>query len=357
MNPSLSLPPSLWPLVHRAAGGEAWPPRTTKEADAFLEAAAREGVLGLAFEVDDLPEAVRAARDRQRAWPTLLARRAGVLGDALAELRRVLGDEPVVLLKGADYAWRLYPRPDLRPMQDLDFLVPESRLEAVLERLRRGGAVPRPTRSAAARLPSYYERGLWLGEVQVEPHVRFLPRARERVDYAAVWARKAPTAVPASFRLDDVDGLAYHALSLAKDELSAPLIRWIDLWLLLARAPGTLAAAAERAREWGTRRALYGALRRASQLFPELESRELASVRDGLLSGRVRRFLDRFVLPPVSEQGRVRAVTRRRQLWRKLWLLDDARLRLGFGLSHGYASLRGRLARGGPDGAVPGAPR
>lgn len=356
MNPPLSLPPSLWPLVHRAAGGEAWPPRTEKEADAFLEAAGREGLLGLAFEVDDLPEAVRAARERQRAWPLLMARRSGILQGALAELRRILEDEPVVLLKGADYAWRLYPRPELRPMQDVDFLVPEARLEAVTGRLRRGGAVPRPARSPAARLASYYERGFFLGEVQVEPHVRFLPRARERVDYAAVWARKAPTSVPATFRLDDVDALAYQALSLAKDELSAPLIRWIDLWLLLARAPETLPAAAERAREWGTRRALYGALRRAAQLFPELESRELAAVRDGLLPGRVRRFLDRFVLPPVSEQGRVRAVTRRRQLWRKLWLLDDARLRLGFGLSHGYASLRGRLARG-PDGAAPSGPR
>jgi hypothetical protein len=163
------------------------------------------------------------------------------------------------------------------------------------------------------------------------------------VDYGALWARKVPTAVAATFRLHDVDALAYHALSLAKDELTAPLIRWVDLWLLVKADPARLAAVADRAAEWGTRHALYGALRRGAQLFPELETPALASVRDGLASPRVRRFLDRFVLPAVGDQGRAGAVTRARQLWRKLWLMDGLRFRVGFGLSHSYAALRGRL--------------
>jgi hypothetical protein len=343
MGPALPLPTSLWRHVHRAAGGAAWPPAAAAEADAFFEAAAREGVLGLALEAEDLPPVVREARSRHGAWPALLARRASILGDALGRLREVLGDEPVVLLKGADYAGRLYPRPHLRPMQDLDLLVPAGRVGEVDRRLRAGGARPRAARSAAARLPTHYERGYTLGEVIVEVHVRFLPRARERVDYAAVWARRVSAGAPATFRLDDVDALAYHALSLAKDELTAPLIRWVDFWLLLRAQPPPLAAAAARAGEWGTRRALYGALRRGAQLFPELEGGELAAVRDGLLAPTARRFLDRYVVPPVADQGRAGAVTRARQLWRKLWLMDDARLRLAFGLSHGVATLRGRV--------------
>ena len=339
------LPPSLWRLVHRAAGGARWPPATVAEADAFLTAAAREGVLGLAFEAPDLPALVQEACGRQRAWPALLARRAEILLAGLAELRRLLGDEPIVLLKGADYARRLYPRPALRPMQDLDLLVPAARVEAVGERLLAGGAVPRLPRVAAARVPSHYERGFLLGEVLVEVHGRFLPRARERVDYAAVWSRRIPVDMPGTFRLDDVDALAYHALSLAKDELTAPLIRWVDLWLLLQAEPARWDAAAARAGEWGTRHALYGALRQAGRLFPELETPALLAVRDGLLAARARRFLDRYVLPPVAQQGREGVVTRSRQLWRKLWLLDDVRLRVGFGFSHGYASLRGRLRR------------
>jgi hypothetical protein len=346
----LDLPPPLWRLVHRAAGGARWPPESAAEADAFLAAAAREGVLGLAFEAAGLPAPVQDACARQRAWPALLARRAEILLEGLAALRRVLGGEPIVLLKGADYARRLYPRPALRPMQDLDVLVPASRVDAVSQRLLAGGAAARIPRVAAARVPSHYERGFLLGEVLVEVHARFLPRARERVDYAAVWSRRIATDVPSTFRLDDTDALAYHALSLAKDELTAPLIRWVDLWLLLQAGPARLGAAADRAREWGTRRALYGALRQAGRLFPELETPALLAVRDGLLSGRARGFLDRYVLPPAAEQGREGVVTRPRQLWRKLWLLDDVRLRVGFGVSHGLASLRGRVigARGGP---------
>jgi hypothetical protein len=357
MSPALSLPPSLWRRVHHAAGGPAWPPAGAAEGDRFLEAAAREGVLALAFAAGDLPPAVQEACARQRAWPALLARRAAILQSALGRLRGLLGDEPVVLLKGADYGGRLYPRFELRPMQDLDLLVPASRVEAVAERLLAGGAQPRPPKAAASRLPSHYERVFILDEVVVEVHRRFLPRARERVDYGAVWERRVPAGAPATFRLHDDDALAYHALSLAKDELTAPLIRWVDLWLLVQADPARLPAAAARAAEWGTRHALYGALRRAAQLFPELETPALAAVRDALLGPRSRRFLDRFVLPPVADQGRAGAVTRGRQLWRKLWLMDDLRLRVGFGLSHGYASLRGRLL--GPRAGRPalGGPR
>ncbi|HEX6737612.1 MAG TPA: nucleotidyltransferase family protein [Vicinamibacteria bacterium] len=341
MSPALSLPPSLWQRVHHAAGGVEWPPSSKAEGDRFLEAAAREGVLGLAFEAADLPPAVQEARERQRAWPALLAKRAAILQETLTRVRGLLGDEPIVLLKGADYAARLYPRPHLRPMQDLDLLVPAARAQAVGERLRAGGAQPRLPRTAAARVATHYEHVFILGDVVIEVHTRFLPRARERVDYGAVWERRQPTITPHTFRLDDVDALAYHALSLAKDELTAPLIRWVDLWLLQADA-ARLEAAADRAAEWGTRRALYGALRRGAQLFPELETPRLAALRERLLAPPTRRFLDRFVLPPVADQGHAGVVTRRRQLWRKLWLMDDLRLRVGFGLAHAQASWRGR---------------
>ena len=46
----------------------------------------------------------------------------------------------------------------------------------------------------------------------------------------------------------------------------------VDLWLLLKTVP-SLDPAGRRAREWRATHALYGALRQALDLFPEMEAR------------------------------------------------------------------------------------
>ena len=345
----LEVPLPVWQAVHAAASGEPWPPSGGAAADLFVAQAAREGLLPLLFEQPQLPDTVKAALPRHAAQAALARARTALLLRALATLFGLLRDEPFVLLKGADYATRLYPRPELRPMQDLDLLVPRQRLEAVCARLSAAGLRPREPRTAARAASSYYERAFSLGEVIVEVHQSFLQRSRARIDYEAVWRRRVPRPADGlgTARLDDADAVAYHALSLAKDEFTVPLVRYVDLWLMLRGRPELAEAAALRAGEWGTRRALFGALHQAARLLPDLADARTQETARAMAGPLARRFLAAAVLPPLPEQGRAGVVTRRRQLWRKFWLIDAPWRRLGFAAEHALALLRG-LARRRP---------
>jgi hypothetical protein len=315
--------------------------------------AEREGLLPLLFEQDGLPEVVRVALGEHRALERLYRRRSDLLEEALADLLRRLKGEPVVLLKGADYRRRLYARPWLRPMQDIDLLVPRERMDAVCEQLLESGMAAVPPAAAAARVASYHERVMLLGPVVVEVHHSFVQRARHRIDYQAVWSRRVPLGegVPGAFRLDDADVIAYHALSLAIDEFCVPLVRYLDLWLLLESRPESLEAAVDRARGWRTARALYGGLRQLFRLLPESQTEAREEQTRRLISGPGRRFLEAAVLPGLEDHGRGKSMSRRVELWRKLWLLDNSWRRLCFGAYHAYALVAGRR-QGGRERAV-----
>ena len=338
------LPPSLWPLVHRAAAGEDWPPSSEAAADLFVAQATRQGVLPLLFEAgDEMPALVQAALVRHRGFKRVQAARTARIQDAVGRLCGVLGGEPVVLLKGADYMRRLYPRPELRPMDDVDVLVPRARIDEVGRRLEAAGLRPEYPAGPVARLPSYHERVFdWDGLV-LEVHHSFIQRPRHRVDYEGVWDRRVPVAAAGgcAARLADADGLAYHALALSIDAFAVPLIRYVDLWLLLAATPDALPAAARRAREWQAVHAFYGAFRQAFRLFPEMRTPARAAVVEGLLPAPARAFADRFVLPRPREHGRER-IGRGLSLWRKFWLMDNRRRRAGLALYHVYAMAAGR---------------
>jgi hypothetical protein len=338
------LPPSLWPLVQRLATREPWPPPSASSAARLVWQAEREGLLPLLFEQEGLPEVVRGALAEHRALERLYRRRSELLENALEELLRRMKGEPVVLLKGADYRRRLYARSWLRPMQDIDLLVPRDRIDAVCRRLLDAGLNAVAPGSPAARLPSYHERVLQLGPVVVEVHHSFVQRARHRIDYDGLWSRRVRVGGEGldAFRLDDPDALAYHALSLAIDEFCVPLVRYLDLWLLLESRPESLAAAVERAHGWRTARALYGALRQLFRLLPESQSEARAALARQLISAPGRRFLEAAVLPRLEDHGRGKSMSRRVELWRKLWLLDNTSRRLCFLAYHAYALVAGR---------------
>lgn len=344
---SVDVPAPVWHAVHAAVLAGPWPPADAPSADVFVEQAGREGLLPLLFETPGLPDALRGALARHEARRALAVARAQILGRALRTLAEAMGDEPFVVLKGADYAFRLYPRPDLRPMQDLDVLVPAARMDAVCDRLRSAGLRPRPPRAGAREAPSYYERTFLLGDAIVEVHQAFVQRTRARVDYGGLWQRRVPwpDLGPAAARLDDADGLAYHALALAKDEFTVPLVRYVDLWLMIRARPELTQAAAARATEWRTGRAFFGALRQAARFIPDLAAPAVQDTARALVGPIARAFLSRFVLPPAEEQGRERVVTRRRQLWRKFWLMDDSWRRLSFAAEHVAAAARAMAGR------------
>lgn len=343
-------PPSLWPALHRLATGEDWPPSSPEAVKPFLARAIKEGLFPLLFAQQGLPAAVREALDRIRPLVWMSARRAEIMFTAMRQLGEVLRDEPFAFLKGADYAHRLYARPALRPMGDLDILVSRERMNDVTRTLLAGGLVSVFT-GAVTELPWYHERLFRLGEVSIDVHHSFIQRSRNRVDYDGVWARKVLLEAPgvSAYRLSDVDAFVYHAFAMAVDEFWIPLSRYVDLWLM-ARADGDIwERAVERAREWGVERALYGSLRLASRTLPELGELGVHRALERLLTPSARRFLDGWVLPDSGERARRARLPRTVQLWRKLWLMDGLRHRAAFALYHGYAVLAtARRPRGGP---------
>jgi hypothetical protein len=338
-----SLPASLWPAVALLATGALWPPSGPEAAERFVERAEVEGLLPLLFGEVDPPALVAAALEKRRAVLRVHELRVAVFRATAARLAEVLAGEPFLFLKGCDYAWRLYTKPELRPMQDIDILVRSDRIDAVTARLLHAGFPRGYPAGPVSRTAGHYERVFDLGPVRLDVHQAFLPSWRLRVDYRSVWNRRVPFDGPCqAFRLSDLDALVYHAVAMAKDELTVPLGRFVDLWLMLRREPGLLGPALDRARDWRARRALYGALAGARRIFPELA--QFVSERDlgCLLDSRARRFLDRRVLPrPGSRAGDARW-PRATQLWRKFWLIEGFPRRAAFALSHAAAVLRGR---------------
>ena len=341
---SAFLPPSFWPSAHQLTTNGQWPPTTAAGARLLIERCSWHGLLPLLFAQPDLPPLVERARDEAKGWQRILETRARLFQDALVAVCDALGDEPAVLLKGADYAQRLYPSPFLRPMQDVDLLVTADRMDAVCQRLQDAGLVRQPA-FGAARDPTHHERVFFHGKVIVEVHQSFIQRARHRVDYDAVWRRRVPMEVVGRItsRLDDVDALAYHALSMSIDQFHVRFIRYVDLWLLLRQREGIALAAAERARQWQAARALYGALSLSCRLFPEFRTGDVDAAMARVLPASTRRLVNGWVLPRPPELHRTRQPPRIVQLWRKALLMDTAARRLAFALSNARARLRGLL--------------
>jgi Uncharacterised nucleotidyltransferase len=184
--------------------------------------------------------------------------------------------------------------------------------------------------------------------VRVEIHRTFGHKIRTAVDYEDVWAHREP--FPAgdfeARRLAPLHAMGVHALNLAKDELSSPLIRFVDFFLMLRLWAELIPGLAALARAWKIERALYGSLRVTAALFPEIETERVTQAMESLLSPGARRFLDSFVIP-----DRLRTLSGHRdgravQVWRKGWLTDGAARRALFLGSWAWRSARESLPIG-----------
>jgi len=336
------LPPSFWPAVYRVAGGEVWPPQTDQQAAAFIERVVPEGLLSLLMAEQSLPSVVVRAIRGFQALDRTNRLRAHAFADSLKTVVDLLQGEPIIILKGTDYAYRLYPAPHLRPRQDIDILVHRERATTIASRLKNAGFILHFPAGAVARVPAYHEAVFEVGNATVEVHHSFIQRARNRIDYAGVWERAKPWSGFDSrlLQLDDADALVYHAVNMGSDQFSSPIFRHLDVWLMLRNREELLPVAVDRAREWATSRALYGALRQTSRLFPEMSSPAVEDAMRRLLPRRTRDFLDRHILP---DPWLRRRYGRAGQLWRKFWLIDDGFHRAAFALYHSYAVIAGRL--------------
>ena len=254
--------------------------------------------------------------------------RTDILLRALQTVGELLDGEEFVLLKGCDYIFRLYETPYLRQMADVDILVPPSRMEVVHERFRAAGMQQQFPSGGVDRLESHHETVFKLGDVTIEVHRSFIQRARNRIDYDAVWSRRVSAAH--GLRLSDEDALLYHALGLAIKEFNVPLVRYFDLYLMAGDVTEEVAA---RAREWRIERAFYASLRQLKTVFPELHIETSM-----LLTKKQRDFIDtRVVASPFRRRGPQK---RREQLWRKWHLMDGYRERIGFLAYHAAAKVK-----------------
>jgi putative nucleotidyltransferase-like protein len=342
------LPPSLWEVVALRATGAGWPPETQSRAELVARACLDEGLLPLLQAESALPPVVRDAAGHAAA-SRLHVDRDHALRRGLRRALEMIGSE-VVVLKGSDFAHRLYVDPALRPMSDVDLLVPLARAAEVRADLERAGAVP-ILRGPATRVASHHEIAFDFAGILLEVHHSFVQRARHRIDYDAIWSARVPVDVLGirTARLCDADVVHYLLLSIAKDSLAPRLLCFVDLWLALRAAPRALEGALERAHRWSTVRATYAALAEAGRILPELDGESHRRARESLLPASERRWIDRYVLPRGAGKP-----TRAVQLWRKLWLLDDMRHRTTFFVYHAGAVAHGlwvgRAPRARPGG-------
>ncbi len=314
----IELPENFWPVIASAAG-TAWPPHGGEEAHRFVEQCASEGALPLLF-VSPSPSTVTDELNGWRAFDAANRHRTVTLTRTISGLPSLLGEE-FILLKGSDVANRLYSSPELRPMGDIDVLVPLQAIDGITRRMISKGLRPRYTRLThfSRRNP---DLAFDLGVVTLEVHHSIVHRASARIDYAALWRARARTSVAGVdlWRLADADALIAAALTIAKDNLAAPLIRYLDLWLILRDQPQLAAEAMARARDWRVENAVYAILRIASTLFPQFR-----------LSIESRPSLERLIVSRcgqhVSDARRIPCLTR---LWRKYWLLDRIDLRVRY---------------------------
>ena len=329
------LPPSLWDVVALRATGARWPPETQSRAELVARACLDEGLLPLLQAEPALPLLVRDAV-RRATSSRLHVDRDHALRRGLRRALELIGSE-VVVLKGSDFAHRLYVDPALRPMFDVDLLVPLARAAEVRAHLEYAGAAP-IFHGPATRVSSYHEVAFDFEGILLELHHSFVQRPRHHIDYDAIWLARVPVdvlGVPTA-RLCDVDAIHYLLLSIALDSLAPPLLRYVDLWIMLRAAPEALEGALDRAHKWATVRAAYAALTEAGRILPELNGESHQRLRESLLPASERRWIDRYVLPRTPIRP-----TRAYQLWRKLWLLDNTRRRGAFLAYHACAVAQG----------------
>jgi len=303
----------------------------------------REGLLSLLLADATLPAFVAQAARPYEALDRTNRLRARVFENSLRTALDVIGDESVIVLKGTDYAYRLYPSPHLRPRQDIDLLVQRNRAAAIAHRLKNAGFRQHFPAGPVSRLPTHHEMVFEIGNATVEIHHSFIQRTRHGIDYDCIWKRATQWRGfdQRLLQLDDADALISHSINMSVDQFSNPIFRHLDFWLMLQANEQILSQAVGRSREWAAAHALYGALRQTSRYFPQFATPVVERAMEQLISPRTRAFLDREILPdPWSPRRRY---GRGGQLWRKFWLIDDARHRAAFALYHAYAVMAGRL--------------
>jgi len=220
---------------------------------------------------------------------------------------------PVFLLKGISYAGWLYADPAERPMSDVDLLVRSRDHARAVDALAQLGF--RHAGPGVQRSPRHHAMTLKRPNASVDLHRGPTQRGRVAIPMNEVRDRARPAAwIPGAYRLDELDDLLFHFANLARHDLIAPLLSFVDAARMLRRLDaGGRGELRRRARQWRFERVLEAcitAVENACGWRAERAGWWLPS-RDELLDGA----------PP----------WRPVQLGRKLMLIEGPRELLAFG--------------------------
>ena len=211
--------------------------------------ARREGVAPLLYHVlneagwpADVPPDVRA--DLRQAYYATTARNLLIYRE-LSRILAALSPLPIVVLKGGALAATLYPSIGLRPMGDVDLLVPKGQLDQAVAAVRALGYVPEgpEIRSGLARLISYevnFDGGEYI-PLHVELHWNLIggeaSHYRPKIDW--FWEQVELTNLldVQALVLKPTAHLLYLAahLALKHGEAQSPLRWFYDIHLLMTR--------------------------------------------------------------------------------------------------------------------------
>jgi hypothetical protein len=243
---------------------------------------------GLARRPDPTVPAAVALRLQAR-FKEALARHVVMSRDLAALLRALAAASiPTIPLKGAYLGEVVYPHPAVRPMSDIDVLIPADdrfRVDGILSGLgyRRGNDAHSWAFDVAYDGATFYDGP---GGARVDVHWRLLNDPRcgwNRAAGEAVWDRAVPVTLAGerALALSPEDLVLSLAAHLAVHHGLAGLVWYWDLKLVLDRWSSALDWDGLRARaaHWRLRRVLYFVLHRLGDMFPVPPAVETAMAR------------------------------------------------------------------------------
>lgn len=218
-------------------------------------------------------------------------RRSAVLAEAVAALGSA--GIRVMLIKGIAYAGTIYPDPALRPMSDIDLLVPDTSYRAAIEALGRLGYWHAGTPDQLSAPNHGYTLKRKDGSIDVHRHITHA--GRTSIDLAAVWRDVRPAHVVGAVRASVIHEYMIHIAHMARHELAVPAINIVDAALLRTAAHrGSTSDLDSLADRWRLGRAHRAVTRLLEDLELDRSSSNhgiLPSVEEVLAGARPRRLL------------------------------------------------------------------
>jgi hypothetical protein len=217
-----------------------------------------------------------------------------------------------LVLGGAAFAEALYPHVAFRPVIDLELQLRPADVAPLSHHLSDARFLP----ARSTELPPGASRDLFDGNTHLYLYTALLgPRSGAEED--ALYDRALPVRVfgPCFFRPELEDAILITCLAHAREGYRVPMLSLLDLRELLRGAPDVsgpytravdFPALLARAKAWRIERALYASTAIIARLFPE--AREAAEQAQPSLRPATRRLLDRWVVEPMSQLGRVTSV-------------------------------------------------